>query len=95
MFGDVVFEEKFPDECVNDFEAPFTTRTDDNLAAKFEIQHIARQERWIDTRPKFVSFLLDCCTESSIRRVQAQYKNDSDKAVRANDFLSVWSTLKK
>jgi len=99
MFGDVLYEEKVPDEWVNDFEAPAPTRANDNLAAKrLEIQlaqHMATQVQWRDTRSKFVSFLLDCCTESSIRRVQAQYKNDFEKAMRANDVLAVWNTLKK
>ena len=45
MFGDVLYEEKVPDEWVNDFEAPAQTRTNSNLAAKrLEIrlsQHMA------------------------------------------------------
>ena len=91
IFGDVLYEEKVPDEWVNDFEAPAPTRANDYLAAKrLEIQlsqHMARQVQWRDTRSaKFVSFLMDCCTESSIRRVQAQYKTDFEKAMTSLQF---------
>ena len=99
MFSDVIDNERIPDEWVNDFEVPAMTRVDDPIGmVKLKIQlsqHMARQERWADTKPRLVSFLVDCCTESSIRRVKAQYRHDFEKACKENDVLLVWNTLKK
>ena len=46
-------------------------------------------------QPKIASFILNNCTESSIKRCKNEYKTDFEKAINDNDIVGILDSLKK
>ena len=90
-FAQCLEDEVIPKEWEDEFEEPdgASIRGLNTLALKrLELQmtnYISRQEKWKEVKPKMVTFLMECCTESSIFRVESQSKTDWVAAKKNND----------
>ena len=65
---------------------------------RLEIQmanYISNQEKWKEVKPKMVTFLIECCTESSIFRVESQSKPDWVAAKKNNSPVETLKLLSR
>ena len=98
FYAEAITSERIPDSWTEEYEAPTRVPEVGSFAAEVQKHNMRAffdvQRDWALAAPKMVSFIMYCCTESSIRRVEAQHGAAFKAAIKARKPIDVYKLLK-